>query len=516
MTKTLKKIKFIAAFVLVISILFCSVTKVSAAPDTIQLGDAPVTEKYIAGVSFHYKKTVEGIYLYCLDIHKNTARNTTARLVKNSPTINGGLIYILKNGYPYKSITGDTSKDYYITQTALWWYLDNTTGSRNLGDKFKGDGSDPHDLRKYVKQLVTEAEKHKSDKIGYEETKLELTNTTDMTLENNYYISKPIKAKKLKNAKSYKVTLKNAPEGTKIIKPNGKEVTYKETFKITVKDAFRINVPTTKMNKADFSIKVVAKTDGITQYMAYEYQPDDNSMQNVAVLETTKKGATSKLTLDIESSKVTITKIDSNTKKPIAGANLVLKDANGKIITNWTSTTNAHIIRNLTAGTYTIEETTAPTGYLLNENKTTFTISEVNKNVAINIENAPKKVVVNITKLDQETNTPLAGAILVVKNSQGIEVARFTTTEESYVLTDLEDGTYTVEEESAPEGYIKSDEKATFTIDNEHLSHQITFINAKEVFVPDTASVSSIIILILGIGLTGLGIGYIYKNGKKA
>ena len=250
--------------------------------------------------------------------------------------------------------------------------------------------------------------------------------------------------------------------------------------------------------------------------MAYEYQPDDNSMQNVAVLETTKKGATSKLTLDIESSKVTITKIDSNTKKPIAGANLVLKDANGKIITNWTSTTNAHIIRNLTAGTYTIEETTAPTGYLLNENKTTFTISEVNKNVAINIENAPKKVVVNITKLDQETNTPLAGAILVVKNSQGIEVARFTTTEESYVLTDLEDGTYTVEEESAPEGYIKSDEKATFTIDNEHLSHQITFINAKEVFVPDTASVSSIIILILGIGLTGLGIGYIYKNGKKA
>ena len=337
-----------------------------------------------------------------------------------------------------------------------------------------------------------------------------------MTLENNYYISKPIKAKKLKNAKSYKVTLKNAPEGTKIIKPNGKEVTYKETFKITGKDAFRIKVPTTKMNKADFSIKVVAKTDGITQYMAYEYQPDDNSMQNVAVLETTKKGATSKLTLDIESSKVTITKIDSNTKKPIAGANLVLKDANGKIITNWTSTTNAHIIRNLTAGTYTIEETTAPTGYLLNENKTTFTISEVNKNVAINIENAPKKVVVNITKLDQETNTPLAGAILVVKNSQGIEVARFTTTEESYVLTDLEDGTYTVEEESAPEGYIKSDEKATFTIDNEHLSHQITFINAKEVFVPDTASVSSIIILILGIGLTGLGIGYIYKNGKKA
>lgn len=517
MKKLSKLTKVIATIILTITVIVNSSTTVNAVADTIQLGDAPVTEKYIAGVSFHYKKTVEGTYLYCLDIHKNTARNVTARLVKNSPNINGGLIYILKNGYPNKSITGDSAKDYYITQTAVWWYLDNTTGSTNLGDQFKGNGSDPHDMRKYVKQLVEEAMSHHNDKIGYSATELVLNSkSTEMKLEGNYYISNSIKAKTLKNAKAYTVTLKNIPQGTKVIKSDGTEMDYKDSFKIQGKDSFKIKIPSSSITKEALSIKVVAKTNGTTQYMAYEYQPDDSSMQNVALLEKYQKGATSKLTLEIESPKVTITKIDSNTKQPIAGANLVLKDSTGKEITSWTSTTNSHIIRNLPAGDYTIVETSAPTGYLLNENVTAFTISDTNKNIAINIENAPKNVVVNITKIDQETNTPLAGAVLVVKNSNGEIIARFTTTEESYVLTDLENGTYSVEEESAPSGYIKSDEKATFTIDDNHLSHQINFINAKEVFVPDTASKTSIFMLILGIVITGLGFRFIYKNGKKS
>ena len=90
------------------------------------------------------------------------------------------------------------------------------------------------------------------------------------------------------------------------------------------------------------------------------------------------------------------------------------------------------------------------------------------------------------------------------------------TSETSYTLTDIENGTYTVEEISAPAGYIKSDDKITFTVDDEHLSHQITFKNAKEVWVPDTGSVSSVFMIILGIAITGLGIRFIYKNGKRA
>lgn len=518
MKKLSKLSKIMMTIVVVLTIIASSLGSVQAASETIRLGDAPTTKQYIAGVSFEYKRTTDGQDLYCLNIHKNTARNVTARLIKNSPNINGGLVYILKNGYPNKSITGDNDKDYYITQTAVWWYLDKTTGSSNLGDQFKSKGSDQYDMRKYVVQLVNEAYNHRNDKIGFTETKLVISSTggNTMTLKDGYFVSPEIKATSLFNVTTYTVTLSGVPSGTKVVRSDGVEANYEKGFTVMGNQGFRIKVPAKSASKDDLSIKVTAKTEGLAQYMAYEYQPDDSTMQNVALLEKRQTGSTSELTLEASPSKVTIVKIDANTKKALAGAKLVLKDSTGKTITSWTSTTNAHVIKNLAPGKYTIEETEAPKGYKLNQNITNFEVSDTNNNLTIKIENAPKNVVVNITKVDQETNAPLAGAVLVVRDSTGKEVARFTTTEESYVLTDLENGTYTVEEESAPAGYMKSDEKISFTIDDEHLSHQITFINAKETFVPDTSSVSSIFMLILGLGITGLGIRFIYKNGKKA
>ena len=125
------------------------------------------------------------------------------------------------------------------------------------------------------------------------------------------------------------------------------------------------------------------------------------------------------------------------------------------------------------------------------------------------------QVVVNIVKIDQETKQPLSGDVLVVKKADGTEVARFTTTTNPYVLTDLPNGTYTVEEVSAPAGYVLNTEKITFTIDDDHLSHQISFVNAKETPVPDTASTASIIMIMLGLGILGFGIKYITKNAKR-
>ena len=55
-----------------------------------------------------------------------------------------------------------------------------------------------------------------------------------------------------------------------------------------------------------------------------------------------------------------------------------------------------------------------------------------------------------------------------------------------------------------------------FTVDEDHMSHQIVFANVKEVPVPDTASSTPIIMIILGIVITGIGINYIVKNKKEA
>ena len=518
MKKLSKITKTWMKFLMMTIMIFSSIMKVEAVEDTIQLGAATQTKSYIAGVTFSYKVTTSGQYLYCLNIHKTTAQNIQAKLIKNSANINGGVVYILKNGYPLKSITGDKDKDYYITQTALWWYLDRTTGSTNLGEQFKQTGSDTYDLRKHVKQLMEDAYLHRNDSIGVGEVKLNLSavNGNTLSLNKNYYVSNDIKATS-SNISEYTVTLTDAPKGTVIVSSNGTESNYTKSFNIKANDSFKVKVPYTSITGTEMNIKVKATATGTEQYMAYEYQPVDTNMQNVALLEKTSSTVSSDLTLEIVSSKVTVVKIDSSTKQPLSGAKLVLKDSTGKVLTSWTSTNNGHIIRNLANGTYTIEETEAPNGYLINNNKKTFTISDTNRDIQINMENTAKKVVVNITKVDQETHAPLSGAVLAVKNSSGVEIARFTTTENAYVLTDLANGTYTIVEISAPLGYTKREDVIQFTIDDNHLTHQIAFANTKEVIVsvPDTASFSSIILLILGIGILGIGTVFIYKNAKR-
>ncbi len=511
MKKLTKITKQILTTIVAAIISITSIVSVNAAAETIQLAPATKVGAYIAGVSFSYKTTTDGQYLYCLDMHRNTAQNVQATLVKNSKYVDGGITYILKNGYPTKSITGDKDKDYYITQTAVWWYLDNVVGTKNLGNGFKSTGSDSYGLRQYVKQLVDEGYAHRNDSASSTTTALVISGDSNMTPNGDYYVSKDIKATTATNISTYTVTLDNAPKSTKIVKSDGTEATYNGEFNVGANESFKVKV-LAKEVKDSTTIKVNAKAAGVAQYTAYEYKPNDSSMQNVALLEKKQDTVTSSLNLEIASSKVVITKIDSVTKKAIAGATLVLRDSEGKKVTSWESTVNSHVIRNLANGTYTIEETNPPKGYTLNKNVTTFTIDDTNRSIEISIENAPKKVVVNIVKVDQETNAPLADAEMVVKDAAGNIIAHFTTTTEPYVLTDLENGTYTVEELRAPAGYIKSDAVIKFTVDDEHLSHQVTFVNAKEVFVPDTASVSSIIMIIIGIVITGLGLRFIYKN----
>ena len=243
-------------------------------------------------------------------------------------------------------------------------------------------------------------------------------------------------------------------------------------------------------------------------------------MQHVipSFLYAESKTVNSKISLkatEVEKPQVSIIKLDKKTEEAIAGATLKLTDAKGNEITTWTTTTTEHIIKNLPNGTYTIEETEAPEGYKLSEDKVSFTIDGTVKNQTVKFYNEAKDRVVNIVKIDKSTGEALAGAEIVVKDSTGEEIARFVSTTDPYIITNIADGTYTVEEVSAPTGYMKSEEIISFTVDSEHLSHQIKIENYPQVEVPDTDSNSGVILTILGIGLIGLGYKFIKKYDKK-
>ena len=504
-----KQIKKFLVAILIAVVSYCTLTTtVNAVPQEIQLGNAQSVPGYVAGTYFTTKTTTSGDYMYCLNIHKLTAQNSTAHLVGE---LDAGVAYIMINGYPHKTFTGEKLKDYYITQTALWWYLDDTTGSSNLSSSFKTNGSDKYNLRPYIKNLVAKAKEAKAK--GYQKTTLSTSisdKSLSMTSDGKNYVSNEVKVSST-NISEYKVSITSGPEGTSIIDKTGKA---KTTFSSS--ETFRVKVPVSKVDGTKETIKVKISATGKI-YKAYEYQPDVQSQQNVtpSVITPVEEKVETSIDLSISTSKITIVKIDKATGNAIAGAKLVLKDSEGNEITSWTSTTLGHVIKNLPNGTYTVEETKAPNGYELTEEVVKFTISDNSREQKIKFYNEAKERVVNIIKVDQSTGEPLAGAVIVVKNSNGQEVARFTTTTDPYVLTGLKDGTYTVEEVSAPSGYQKSNEVYSFTLDAEHVSHQITIENAPIVEVPNTGVASSILLVILGLGIIGGGIRFVQKNSKQ-
>ena len=210
-----------------------------------------------------------------------------------------------------------------------------------------------------------------------------------------------------------------------------------------------------------------------------------------------------------------IIKIDSVTKKPVAGAVLVVKDSTGKVVEEFTTTTKSHILENLADGTYTVEEKTAPKGYEKTDKVYNFTISDANNKAKITIENKAIEKLVTIFKVDGKTGNPIYGAVLIIRDSDGNIVDEFTSTEEGHTLTGLKDGKYTVEEKQAPEGYTKSDEIYTFTISDETPTALVFFENNEIVEVPFTGSSKSLISTLFGSVLLISGVGFVYYNGKK-
>ena len=505
----MKKFKKILVAILIAVVSYCTLTTtVNAVPDKIELGSPESVPGYVAGTHFTTKVSTSGELMYCLNIHKYTAQNSTAYLVGE---LDAGVAYIMLNGYPTKSFTGEKLKDYYITQTALWWYLDDTTGSSNLSASFKKNGSDKYNLRPYIKQLVSGAKTAKEK--GYAKTTMSASvsdNIMSMTSDGKNYVSEEVKVSST-NISEYKVSITSGPEGTTVIDNNGKE---KNTF--SSNETFKVKVPVSKVDNMKETIKVKISATGKV-YKAYEYQPEVHNQQNItpSIISPEAQNVETSIDLTISTSKITIVKIDKATGNALAGAKLVLRDSEGKEITSWTSTTLGHVIKNLPNGTYTVEEVEAPAGYELNKEVVTFTIGDNSREQKIKFYNEAKERVVNIIKVDQSTGQPLAGAVIVVKDANGKEAARFTSTTDPYVLTGLEDGTYTVEEISAPSGYQKSNEIYSFTLDAEHVSHQITIENAPVVDVPNTGVASSILLVILGLGIIGGGIRFVQKNSKQ-
>ena len=473
--KTVKKHKFKAILLLVlVTALSIFTTMTTQAEVTAPPSFTANSEKLLAGYidDWRYAKLTSSLggYVYCRNYNLGIPYNVTMTLEGEAPA---AIAYILSNGYPRVNITGDSDMDYYITQAALWWYMDLHMGGNNLPDSFKTTGADPYGLRQHIQNLVHGAEQVTS----YATPAIQVINndtTLNLSEDKAYYESGAISVETLYTTGNYNVSLEGAPEGTVVVNANSGA----PSTSFATNESFKVRIPVDNVDIGNLNITVkVSATGSINK--AYMYKSSDPTKQSVfgSALYPETSTVEDQTNLTLDTSKVTITKIDEDTNEPLAGAEFVLKDSNGKEIATWTSTTNSYVIKNLPNGTYTLQETKAPDGYILNDQIVEFTITDTNRNIAIRFKNKEIEKKATIIKVDSVTKDPVAGATLVVKNAQGEEVVTFTTTTEPYVLNDLEDGTYTVEEISAPSGYEKTDEIYEFTIDDNNRDVKITIEN---------------------------------------
>ena len=455
--KNLKKIMFI--FLVGILSFMGLNTKVEAAttaPSTIKTWAIYELPKYVQNLPVvHQKPLQNGIYVYC---ENEGLRYWSEYTMYLNGKVNDGFIYILEN----KPNTGDSKKDYYIMQIAVWWYEDIISGNnKNLTTSQKQyitNNASSNNICKKIYNLVNGAKNYKQQK-GY--IKFD-TNKVTFKEENGNYISSLIKINYRAN-KMNDVTITGAPKGSTIINKTDKNGVI----------SFKIKVPVSSVNPGQ-TVKIKINSTGTYKIKkVYDYYLNAQWQKVIygeIFADTYNISDSKELTLtrpEIHHNKLIINKVDESGKF-VSGAELTLYKGDcvnstcNDAYASWTTTDAAKSFKDIPVGKYTLVETKAPNGYRVadkmlinvNSDNSSFTYKMVDK----------AELKVRISKTDITGEKEIPGATLIVKDSKGNAIETWVSTNEPKYIV-LEPGEYSLTETIAPKGYILSKTSVYFKLD---------------------------------------------------
>jgi uncharacterized surface anchored protein len=151
---------------------------------------------------------------------------------------------------------------------------------------------------------------------------------------------------------------------------------------------------------------------------------------------------------------ITVIKVDEDTGLPLAGAEFSIAHKGGSVVYEGVTPADGTInLDGLSEGWYEVTELAAPHGYLIrDESKDVFL--PAGGSAQIKFDNR-RKPTLELVKLDSQSGQPLAGATFRVWKTEGNTIGEYTTGADGKVrITDLDDVIYSVEEISAPNGYL--------------------------------------------------------------
>lgn len=224
--------------------------------------------------------------------------------------------------------------------------------------------------------------------------------------------------------------------------------------------------------------------------------------------------------VNVETS-VVITKTDTD-GNPIEGATIGIYNENDELLYTLVTDKDGKVYAyNLLRGKYYFKEILPAEGYEINPEKHEFEIAQDGLvKGETTLENTLSKVV--ITKTDTKGN-PLSGAEIGIYNSNN-ELVKSGTTDENgeLVIYGLKPGTYYAQELKAPEGYVLSDKRVTFTVTDYGIAEGEFVITNEAVPVtvnlPQTGSTLTVRVSVLAFAslmISGAAIYVIVKKRQK-
>ena len=179
-------------------------------------------------------------------------------------------------------------------------------------------------------------------------------------------------------------------------------------------------------------------------------------------------------TVVMKDAKITAKKTDISGTKEVEGAEMIVTDEKGTIVDKWISGKEEHSISGLEAGKkYTLTEKTAPNSFVKAESIEFTAGGDKNQSLVM------KDKQVSVTKTDITGTQEVPGATLTVKDEDGNTVDTWVSGDKEHHVSGLEEGkTYTLIEETAPEGYVRAEE-ITFTVTKEKVDQEVNMFDAQ-------------------------------------
>ena len=352
-------------------------------------------------------KTEDGKFYpaYCLNYKVDGAEKGNYNVDISSYTDNVQVWRVVTHGYPYTTnfngIELSEDEAYLVTKMAVYCVTGNSAFSLYTYDEGRPKTVDTYRALDYLVNTVAVDES-----INKNTGTISVNRVGDFTLNGEYY-SQDFSVDSIIDERSYEVKseIRDFPEGTIIANLENQP---QNVFQAG--ENFRILIPKSGLTKEiNGSFDIVGK---VKNYPVFFGDAKDSNKQNYIVTfdDFGDELATGTFNIAVNTGKVKVVKVDSESKDPLEGVTFELKrEGTEEVIEKTTDENGEAIFDELLPGKYELKEKGSLEGYELSEE--TFSVEvKYNEETKVEVENDLIKGSIKIIKQDSEnSNVRLKG-----------------------------------------------------------------------------------------------------------